>query len=169
MKTEEVWKRVVGFPGYEVSSLGGVRSYLRPKVVTMKPSVTTNGRLQVILSNAGMKQPMRVHRLVALHFLAPDIPERWHVAHNDGNPHNNAATNLRWATPVENFSDMKRHGTSQHGERSGMARLTDAAVVEMRGLFESHAVTNQYELARRFKVHPCTVRDVLRYRTWKHL
>lgn len=54
-----------------------------------------------------------VHRLVAIAFIS-DPPSPVHqAAHGDGVPGHNAAANLRWATPSENQSDRRTHGTAE--------------------------------------------------------
>ncbi|MER9912789.1 hypothetical protein NKJ71_19375 [Mesorhizobium sp. M0050] len=42
---------------------------------------------------------------------------------------------LRWATHTENMADRNIHGTSNHGERNGLAKLTEEMVRQMRPLF----------------------------------
>jgi hypothetical protein len=55
-----------------------------------------------------------------------------------------------------------------YGERIGCAKLTDAAVVEMRDLYAAGGVT-QRDLAKRFRVSKGTVYYVLRRENWKHV
>ena len=68
-----------------------------------------------------------VHRLVALTFIA-NPENKPIVAHNDGNKHNNAVGNLRWATQKENSDDMPVHGTLQFGEAHPTRKLCLADV-----------------------------------------
>jgi hypothetical protein len=50
------------------------------------------------------------------------------ACHGDGDSANNRLGNLRWDTPTNNHADKILHGTTNRGERSGTAKLTDAAV-----------------------------------------
>jgi len=58
-----------------------------------------------------------IHQLVAEAFLGPR-PEGMDVAHWDGKPGHNAASNLRYASRSENQLDMRRHGTHLNGRKT---------------------------------------------------
>lgn len=121
----EIWKSVVGFEDrYEVSSLGRVRSRdmkvgarngksaIR-KGRLLRTARKSNGYLQLSLRGSNkVRREVFVHWIVAEAFHGPR-PEGMHVCHNDGNRANNAAANLRYATPVENMADKVRHGTAR--------------------------------------------------------
>lgn len=66
---------------------------------------------------------MCVHHMVLTAFIGPK-PEGKEARHRDGDPTNNALTNLRWSTHVENEKDKIGHGTHTRGERNGGAKLT---------------------------------------------
>lgn len=115
MTTPEVWKSVPGYEGeYEVSSLGQVKSLDRidrggkrfRKGTLLKPWVDDKGRPTVLL--AGKNK--RVCVLVLITF-AGARPAGKVACHGDGNPSNNALSNLRWGTHSENAMDAVAHGT----------------------------------------------------------
>lgn len=116
--TEE-WRPVVGFPAYEVSSHGRVRSLIRLVGKYMKPGRILRpgrkmwkGRRLVALQVAlGRGHPKKVHRLVLEAFRGPCPPEM-EGCHNDGDPGNNRLSNLRWDTHDANRKDMEIHGTT---------------------------------------------------------
>lgn len=118
--TEE-WKPVVGFPGYEVSNTGGVRSYrhangFRAKPLVLRGIIDRDGYRRVNLSlDGGRKVKQGIHKLVALAFIGPQPSPRHNVAHNDGSRSNNRVANLRWATFEENEADKVLHGTHLRG------------------------------------------------------
>lgn len=67
---------------------------------------------------------------------------------------------------VDNMRDMIHKGrrASFKGELHGRAKLDDSAVVLIRASNKSTR-----ELADQFGVHLRTVRDVLQYKTWRHV
>ena len=123
------WLPVMGYEdSYEVSDEGEVRSLDRlipaklgstrkAKGSVLKPSLLSNGRLQVRLYKHGKSVWHRVHRLVAEAFI-PNPEELPFVLHWDDNPKNNAASNLRWGTRSDNVMDMVRLGTHHLSSRT---------------------------------------------------
>lgn len=115
MATEETWKPVVGFPGYEVSDYGRVRSWLNtggyghraePKI--RKVTAHKNGgHLWLALRSGGKYQYRFVHRLVLEAFVGP-CPTGQEGCHRDDDPTNNHLSNLRWDTRPGNLADRKR-------------------------------------------------------------
>jgi hypothetical protein len=110
MLEKERWLPVSGFPAYEVSDLGRVRSVRAGRL--LKPArINSLGHLQVKLYRNGKQHGRLVHRLVLEAFVGPCPPgmEARHVATNDTS--NNRLTNLAWGTYSENEADKKIHGT----------------------------------------------------------
>jgi hypothetical protein len=111
------WRPVVGWEGlYEVSDGGEARSL--PRVIirsdgrrqplrgrVLKPAVDRDGYQRV---HIGVKRG--VHQLVVEAFIGP-CPPGLEIRHLDGNPANNALSNLRYGTRSENGMDRVRHGT----------------------------------------------------------
>jgi hypothetical protein len=113
----EYWRPIPGYPGYAVSSHGRVVSAIRSG--QLLKLWTRNGYASVQL---GAGNPiLYVHRLVTEAFHGPAPTEKHEAAHWDGNPANNLAANLRWATHSENQLDSVRHGTHYWANR-GRAR-----------------------------------------------
>lgn len=106
---EEIWKEIEGFKGYEVSSLGRVRSWRitgrgrkPPQEAALKAFSRCRKYLQVrMTSDEGVKKTCKVHRLVAIAFL-PNPRNLPQVNHKDENPENNEVTNLEWCTSEYN-------------------------------------------------------------------
>jgi hypothetical protein len=118
--TGQEWRPVVGWTGlYEVSSLGLVWS-IRTKR-TLKSSTAFAGYPQVGLSLNGHGSSRRIHQLVAEAFLGP-CPEGQEIRHLDGNPANNAVSNLAYGTRGDNEQDKLRHGTHHNARKTHCKR-----------------------------------------------
>ena len=106
------WKAVSGYEGlYEVSSDGAVRSIPRlgSHGKELKQNKTRHGYLDVCLSKNNKKKRFKVHRLVALAFIANDLnkPE---VNHKNGVKTDNRVCNLEWVTRSENERHAFKNG-----------------------------------------------------------
>lgn len=129
----------------------------------------TNGkdyqRLGLLVN--GHRKTFAVHVMVAETWHGPR-PLGMQAAHGNGNPSDNRAVNLRWATPTENAADKILHGTSNRGERHGNHQLRAVNVRAILRLSQTTPLT-QAELGAMFDVDPGTVRDILAGLTWSHL
>lgn len=111
----ENWKVIPGFPRYEASDLGRVRS----KNGVLRPAITRKGYHRYTLWMLGGRKNKVGHQLVLEAFVGPR-PVGFVGAHEDGIPTNNALTNLSWKTNQANRDDMIRHGTQPRGAKNGM-------------------------------------------------
>ena len=90
------------------------------------------------------------------------------VAHSCGVRNCVNPRHLRWATALANQHDRYTHGTDNRGERNSHAHLTAEQVIEIRARYEPrHGALRR--LAQEFGVHPCTINDVVKGRSWRHL
>lgn len=169
----EEWRAVEGWP-YEVSDLGRVRRTAAPAGRTRAGRILTPCLYRagckywrVTLSRGGLAKTFRVHRLVAVAFIGPPPSKRHGVAHTDGNPANNAAANLRWATAKENEADKRTHGTNLVGTKVSGHRLDNESVSAIRKLrADGHTTVS---LAEVFNVHQTTISLAAIGRTWRHV
>ena len=158
--TEEVWRIIVLEPKYEISSLGRVRRispYRSTRVgKILRPSTHRDGHLQVRLCGT----LYYLNRLVALTFHG-DPPTPFHqAAHNDGIHANNFASNIRWATPKENFEDRLYHGSHVFGEQNPNVKLTDEQVRLIRARFRIGG-ERKADLARLFGVSDVQIHTII--------
>lgn len=141
--TEE-WREIPSAPGYQVSSLGRVRSVDRTIVTKTGMIRRYKGQIIQFSSQNRMGHPKGwvresdgnralryLHHLVAEAFIGPR-PVGYQVAHGDGDPKNASLANLRYATPTENAADKKRHGTHRFRETHPQAKLTESQVADIR-------------------------------------
>jgi hypothetical protein len=145
--------------------VGADGSIVGPSGRALKTFPNRNGYHRVtIYLGRGRWHQVSVHTLVAEAFLG-QRPEWAHgVAHADGDPANNAVSNLRWATQAENEADKARHGRNMAGERHHQHKLTEAEVLSIRAS-QSPGV----QLARAYGVTPQTISDIRTGKSWRHL
>lgn len=175
--TEE-WRPVSKVTGYEVSSLGRVRSVdrivetangqrrrYRGKIVS-QASKNQYGHRKVMLHAAGVTVMAYVHILVAEAFIGP-TPAGMQVSHRDGNPDHNWCGNLRHATPLQNSADMVDHGTRLQGESHPCAKLTATEVIEIRRRLADGE--SQYTVAAYYGRPRATIASIDQRKSWKSL
>lgn len=172
----EEWRAIPGHEGaYEVSNLGRVRSLDRVVRKTtgparyrgrvLRPARRTRGSyLSVVLADAGELRPWLIHELVAVAFIGPRPGGAW-IAHDDGDPTNNTAANLRYDSPKGNHADKLRHGTLKHSERHHNARLSSSDVSEIRGRRKRE---RGIDLAVEFGAHPNHIYRICARKRWRH-
>lgn len=165
--TDATWNPVRGFPGYEVSSHGAIRSWRGRTVRVLKPRLGCHGYLAVCLRREGETHQRLVHRLVAEAFLG-DSENKW-VNHRDGNKRRNSVENLEWCTPGENARHAYNTGLqpSRTGAGNGKAKLTDEDVLAIRrGRANGVPVKTLSEL---HGVAKSTISGVANGYGWKHV
>lgn len=106
---DEIFKPIPGFPDYEVSNMGAVRSLKRRAARILKTPPDNKGYQQVVLCHNGHSVHTRVHVLVMLAFVGPR-PDGLEICHNDGIPGNNQLLNLRYDTHSANMQDCIAQG-----------------------------------------------------------
>lgn len=153
--TNEEWRPIDEFDGYEVSNIGRVRSL--PRIITLKNgrterfnggivSITVNkkcfNRLYVSLRKTGDKKTYKryVHRLVAQAFI-PNPNNYCEINHIDENPSNNSVSNLEWCTRKYNLD----YGTRVKRMKDKLAK--PVLQFEMDGTFVKE-YTSQSDAAR---------------------
>lgn len=110
----EVWREIEGFPGYEVSDQGRVRSNKTGEWKIRKPSKTA-GYCYLILRLDGKSHGKLVHRLVAQAFI-PNPNELPEVNHLKGLKEDNRASELEWSTKIQNIEHAIETGLIATGK-----------------------------------------------------
>lgn len=112
---DERWLPIPGFPGYEASDHGRVRSRRRKRrdggPLILQTGLNPAGYQTVNPWAAGRGNVTKpIHYFVMLAFVGPR-PADLVTRHLDGNQLNNHLTNLAYGTVAENQQDAVRHGT----------------------------------------------------------
>ena len=167
----ENWKAAPGFVGlYEVSDLGRVKriapsrngqkggNILKPR------AAKTSGYLQVCLSDGGKDKWFYLHVLVCTAFQGPRPDPKMQCCHGDGVRANCRNDNLRWDTKAANEADRVKHGTTNRGERHGLAKLTDGQALAIKDRLSRGR--SQRSLAKEFGVSTTCIADIQHGRRW---
>lgn len=178
MHATETWRPISWAPNYEVSDLGRVRSLDREVGVIANDSEIKQrsahtkrmkGKCLSIAkgryaSVSVMSKPCLVHRLVAEAFLGP-CPEGHIVRHGPGGPLDNRLCNLSYGTSSDNNgADRLRDGTLPRGSKSGLAKLTEEQVIEIKR--RSLAGESRASLGREFGVSAENISHIALGRSW---
>lgn len=156
--------RVKNFPLYEVYRTGEVVSNHRKTPLALTPRRDKKGYLCVTLCNSKTdRRSVRVHRLVAEHFLKNPLSLPC-VRHLDNNPANNKVENLAWGTYKDNEADKKLHGTYDLRKSGKLDKLTREVIFALR-----QEGWTQQRIASWIGVSRPTVSRFLNKKTWVFL
>ena len=169
----ESWRPVPGFPGYEISDQGRVRSYRARErgrgaagwYIAAEPQRILRpggGRYPSVnlMDAQGRRQNVKIHNLVMQVFVGP-CPPGMEVCHNNGDPTDNRLANLRYDTHEANMADASRHNA--WAERSGLDAARVAEIRRRRAAGESGRA-----LAAEYGLSETTVYLLCSGRTWRH-
>jgi len=172
----ERWEWITGYEGrYKVSDRGAVSSYLNgggirklcrlPRRI-LRHGADGGGYRQVRLTTNDKTKDFKVHRLVLEAFIGPCSKGK-ECAHLDGTRTNNRVDNLRWVTRTENQSHRVLHGTSNRGERSGRAKLTEKKVHDIRKRLANGETKRS--ISSKYGVTTTTINQISTGKIWGHL
>ena len=145
--------------------VGADGSVIGPSGRTLRQFPNRDGysRVTIYLSRNRWQQ-VSVHTLVAEAFLGERPGWAHGVAHADGNPANNAASNLRWVTQAENEADKAKHGRNMAGEKHHQAKITEDQARQIKASAETGRA-----LACQFGISETQVSDIRNGKAWGHL
>lgn len=128
----EEWRDIKGFPGYQVSDQGRVRTFFKKKhyptgygtynYLSDTPSIMSasddgNGYLKLMLYSKedGKRYCKKVHRLVAEAFIEHDESDDTvdHIFSGEIGKLDNSVSNLRWVPRAENIKKAYRDGVCE--------------------------------------------------------
>lgn len=184
MKSEE-WRAIIEFTGYEISSFGRVRSFVKrkrrssgygtesfisrtdPKI--LKTFIGSHGYHQVSFRNKDSRKCLgRLVHLLVLDSFSGMRPDGMEARHLDGNRSNNYSSNLTWGTIRENTKDKIKHGTIPRGSTHSGSKLSDKDVIEIRRLVKTTLSTYE-DIAVNFGVALSTIARIGSRVGWTHI
>ena len=158
----EDWLPIEGYPGYEVSSNGRIKSYRRyPEGRILKPRLT-KGYPCVSLCVDGVVTSHQVHILVLETFVGPR-PLNHETAHLDSNRANPKVNNLKWVTSSEN-----KYMNSRVFKNTKVMKITLEDAREIRELYTNGGFT-QRELCRKYGLTQGHISNIINGREWKEI
>lgn len=120
----EEWKDITNYPGYQISSLGNVKSLNyngTGKEKLLRPGLNTCGYPSVSIYKDGKPHHITVHRLVALEFI-PNPYNYPEINHIDENKTNNSVENLEWVSKQYNIEYSKNMPILQYSKSGEFIR-----------------------------------------------
>ena len=187
---DEVWADIIGYEGYyQVSNFGRVKSLER------KVERWCNNRMNLITKKSVIKKihcdskgyptvqltkdklvTLRVHRLVAEHFLpkpSEDLVEackrhgKVFVNHKDGDKLNATVSNLEWCNQTYNCTIAVTKQTLERlsGENNVHAKLDEFTVKSIVSQYRDGGVSQQ-QLADKYGVKQITISNILTGYSW---
>jgi hypothetical protein len=106
---DEEWRNIPGYPGYQASSLGRIRSSVVGSYIILKPTIRGRGYLAVTLNTS---ETGYVHRLLLITFFRLPL-EGEECDHINRIRTDNRLENLRWVSASENMANRKNWGASK--------------------------------------------------------
>jgi hypothetical protein len=166
----EKWERVDGWPLYDVSSMGRVRSWnsgrggRRASPRIMRSRWDGKGYARVFLCQSGAKRERFIHQLVMEHHRKPRPTPSHEGRHLNGVRSDNRIENLEWSTHAVNMRDQYAHGTRARGDTHGMVKLSVSDVHAIRASRGRLA-----EAAERYGVSRSTICNIRLGQSWAHV
>lgn len=120
---EEIWNNIEGWPDYQISNLGRVKSLKFNQERILKPSINKRGYKRVVLCNNKKQKTFQVHKLVAMAFIPnPDnLPE---INHKNENPQDNRVENIEWCDRFYNINYGTRKDRIAKAKSKKVAQYT---------------------------------------------
>lgn len=163
----EIWKEILGYESlYLISNLGRVKSLRKHGDFFLRCSPNSYGYPTACLIKDGVYKQIKVHSLLAKHFI-PNPENKPEVNHKNGNKGDNRLENLEWVTHKENLNHAFDTNLSAHGERSYKAKLTNEDVLQIMKFRHCRGVG--LKLAELYSVSYVTIVKIWAGVTWRRL
>jgi hypothetical protein len=162
----EEWRSIPDFDGYEVSSLGRVRSYKYRTPRLLASAAASHGYETANLCREGKARNFTVHTLVAAAFLGAR-PQGMTINHISGVKSDNRSCNLEYCAPLRNSEHAIALGLTPKGEAHPRSKLSESDVLRIK--VRLAAGETAAGISRAFFVSRTAVSLIKRGLTWSHL
>ena len=162
-----VWKKVLNFEDYEISTTGLVKSFKHSREGRILTPKKSKGYLNITLCNFYKHQTFRIHRLVAMTYIPGDFSLQ--INHINGNKHDNRVENLEWVSSKENVHHAIEIGLIDNkGENSSNTELLDSEVsLIIQDLLNTKLSFSN--LAKKYQTTKSIIHHINGCECWKHL
>jgi hypothetical protein len=193
----EKWECIEGFPDYQISNLGRIKSFKQCRGVNekiLKSLHSKYGYLQICFCTKGKIKKFYIHRLMLQTFKPILNSELYQCNHIDGNKRNNDIDNLEWCTPSENnqhayntglhkikkgvdspifnrrhsMQSKEKMSLKRRGIGAALHKLSEEEVKEIKILLSANELT-QRKIAEMYDVHFNTISMIKLGVTWSHI
>lgn len=135
------WKTIDGYPDYEISNTGLVKSIRYSRL--LKGAKSSNGYYYVNLLQNKIKKTTAIHRIVMDHFGKP-MPENSIIDHKDTVKSNNCIDNLEWVSVKENT--LRYYNNAEKKANIPVLRQQGLTIKEIANIIGLGASTVQQEI-----------------------
>lgn len=150
---------------FSIDTLGVIRNETNGKVLKGTSISKKNRYVKIHLDKF-----YALHRLVALHFLSNDDPNKTQVNHKDGNRYNNSVNNLEWVTPSQNVKHAYNSGLkTNNGCKNPISKLTEDQVRQIWTLKDSNLTARQIKDRLNLSVGIGAIKAVRQGKNWSHI
>lgn len=172
---EAEWRAIKGFPKYEVSNTGDVRSFVKfSSGKILRQSMRVNGYKFVgLITSKNNRKHLSVHRIVIENFKPEKISEGLQCNHINGVKTDNRIENLEWVTASENTRHAYRMGLIKRvegvgcvGSKNHKSKLTESDVILIR---EMAKTASHRRIATKYNICHTTIDSIVNRITWKHI
>lgn len=176
---DEIWKKIKGFPKYQISNFGRVKSFKQKRngrILKQQINIV-NGYLQIRLSRNNRVETKFVHRLLLKLFTNSNYTDL-EINHINGIKSDNRLENLEW---INHFKNMKHFWKSdlsnktrlkmsetQHkfkGNKSPNHKLNQNDIIRIRDYLKEELLT-QKEIAKRFNISQQMISKINNNKNW---
>lgn len=174
--TNEEWRPIEGFPRYQISNKGRVKSFTNPKKPKiLRPYRLKNDYLMVHLVKGEewgscQTECVRIHKLVADAFI-PNPENKCHITHINRDRTDNRVENLRWITREESANDPISKANRMAVMSQRIEKLSKPVLVYDEDLNLLSAFTSTAEAARQLNLQQGNIVNVCSgsLKHYKHL